>query len=130
MTFVFASQFHVYLPWVNTSLVYCLNSVLNVKALIGEGLFPALVTITIMMPAVPCQVPAAGGRGGRGEAAGGVHAAEPGRGGQEGGERPQPPPPHSQHLLRGVQAEAGLADALNIHCTQERILHMYVFVSF
>ena len=32
MSFVSGSQFHVYLQWVNA---YCLNSVLNVKALVG-----------------------------------------------------------------------------------------------
>ena len=39
ITFASASQFHVYLPWVNVCLVYCLNSVLYVKALFlpGEG---------------------------------------------------------------------------------------------
>ena len=35
MTFALVSQFHVYLPWVNTRLALCLNSVLNVKALVG-----------------------------------------------------------------------------------------------
>ena len=35
MTFVLASQFHVYLPRVNAHLAWCLNSVLNVKALVG-----------------------------------------------------------------------------------------------
>ena len=34
-TFVSASQFHVYLLWVNTCLAWHLNSVLNVKALVG-----------------------------------------------------------------------------------------------
>ena len=33
MTFVSAS--HVYLPWANAHLALCLNSVLNVKALVG-----------------------------------------------------------------------------------------------
>ena len=28
-------QFHVYLPWVNACLAQCLNSVLNVKVLVG-----------------------------------------------------------------------------------------------
>ena len=35
MTFASASQFHIYLPWVNACLAQCLNSVLNVKALVG-----------------------------------------------------------------------------------------------
>ena len=35
MAFVSVSQFHVYLPWVNTCLAWCLNSVVNVKALVG-----------------------------------------------------------------------------------------------
>ena len=35
MTFVSASQFHVYLPWVQCCLAQCLNSVLNLKALVG-----------------------------------------------------------------------------------------------
>ena len=35
MTFASLSQFHVYLPWLNTWFEKCLNSVLNVKALIG-----------------------------------------------------------------------------------------------
>ena len=30
-----ASQFHVYLQWVNASLALCLNRVLNVKAVVG-----------------------------------------------------------------------------------------------
>ena len=33
-TFGSASQFHVYLLWVNAHLVYCLNSVLDVKVLV------------------------------------------------------------------------------------------------
>ena len=32
MTFALAPQFHVYLPWVDA---LCLNSVLNLKALVG-----------------------------------------------------------------------------------------------
>ena len=36
MTFVSASQFHVYLPWVNACFAQCLNNVLNVKALGGN----------------------------------------------------------------------------------------------
>ena len=41
VTFALASQFHVYLPWVNTQFSQCLNSVLNVKALVGpqKGMF-------------------------------------------------------------------------------------------
>ena len=35
MTFVLASQYHVHLPWVNAYLAYCINSVLNVKALVS-----------------------------------------------------------------------------------------------
>ena len=35
MAFASLSQFHVYLPWLNTWFEKCLNSVLNVKALIG-----------------------------------------------------------------------------------------------
>ena len=35
MTFVSASQFHIYLPWVNARLEECLISVLNVKVLVG-----------------------------------------------------------------------------------------------
>ena len=35
MTFVQASQFHIYLPWVNACLAQCLNSVLNVNMLVG-----------------------------------------------------------------------------------------------
>ena len=35
MTFVLASQYHVHLPWVNAHLAYCINSVLNVKALVS-----------------------------------------------------------------------------------------------
>ena len=35
MTFASASQFHVYLVWVKACLAWCLNSVLNVKALVG-----------------------------------------------------------------------------------------------
>ena len=35
MTFVLASQFHVYLPRVNAHLAWCLNSVFNVKVLVG-----------------------------------------------------------------------------------------------
>ena len=35
MSFMLASQFHVYLPWVNTHLALCLNSVLNVKAVVA-----------------------------------------------------------------------------------------------
>ena len=30
-----ASQFHIYLPWINTCLAYYLNSALNVDALVG-----------------------------------------------------------------------------------------------
>ena len=30
-----ASQFHIYIPWFNAHLAYCLNSALNVKALVG-----------------------------------------------------------------------------------------------
>ena len=29
------SQFHVFLPWVDVRLAFCLNSVLNVKAIVG-----------------------------------------------------------------------------------------------
>ena len=32
MTFVLASQYHVYLQWVNAHLRQCLNIVVNVKA--------------------------------------------------------------------------------------------------
>ena len=35
MAFVSASQFHVYLPLDYAHLAMCLNSVLNVKALVG-----------------------------------------------------------------------------------------------
>ena len=35
MTFVFASQFHIYLPWDNARLALCLNTFLNKKALLG-----------------------------------------------------------------------------------------------
>merc|ERR1719418_181757 len=35
MTFALASQFHVYLPWVDARLAWCLNSVLGVGALVG-----------------------------------------------------------------------------------------------
>ena len=35
MTFVLASQFHVYLPRLNAHLAWCLNSVLNVKAVVA-----------------------------------------------------------------------------------------------
>ena len=35
MIFVLVTQFHVYLLWVYARLTYCLNSVLNVKALVG-----------------------------------------------------------------------------------------------
>ena len=29
------SQFHLYLPWINTHLAYCLNNVLNIKSLVS-----------------------------------------------------------------------------------------------
>ena len=35
MTLALASKFYVHLPWVNICLALCLNSVLNVKALVG-----------------------------------------------------------------------------------------------
>ena len=35
MIFAVVFQFHVYLPWVNTCLAHCFNSVLNVKVLVG-----------------------------------------------------------------------------------------------
>ena len=35
MTFASVSQFHVYLLCLGACLAYCLNSVLNVKALVG-----------------------------------------------------------------------------------------------
>ena len=35
MTFVLASQFHIYLPWDNARLALCLNTFLNKKALLG-----------------------------------------------------------------------------------------------
>ena len=35
MIIALASQFHIYLLWVNICLAWCLNSVLNVKALVG-----------------------------------------------------------------------------------------------
>ena len=35
MTFVSATQFHIYLPWGNACLAQCLNSVLNVKAVVA-----------------------------------------------------------------------------------------------
>ena len=35
MIFVLVTQFHVYLPCLGTCLAWCLNSVLNVKALVG-----------------------------------------------------------------------------------------------
>ena len=35
LTFVSVSQFHVYLPCLGACLAYCLNSVLNIKVLVG-----------------------------------------------------------------------------------------------
>ena len=35
MTFALASQFNIYLPKVNAHLAKCLNTVLNVKTLVG-----------------------------------------------------------------------------------------------
>ena len=35
MSFASASQFHVYLPWHSACLAKCLNSALNVKALVA-----------------------------------------------------------------------------------------------
>ena len=35
MTLASGSKFHIYLPWANVFLAECLNSVLNVKALLG-----------------------------------------------------------------------------------------------
>ena len=35
MIFALASRFHVYLPCLGTCLAKCLNSVLNVKAVVG-----------------------------------------------------------------------------------------------
>ena len=35
MIFAVVFQFHVDLPWVNTCLAHCFNSVLNVKVLVG-----------------------------------------------------------------------------------------------
>ena len=35
MTLVLASQFQIYLLWDNAPLAKCLNSILNVKALVG-----------------------------------------------------------------------------------------------
>ena len=35
MIIVLASQFHIYLLWINTHLALCLNRFLNVKALVG-----------------------------------------------------------------------------------------------
>ena len=51
MTLALASQFHVFLPWVNACLAWCLKSVLNVKAVVGsfnqekdlEGAFSVIV---------------------------------------------------------------------------------------
>ena len=36
MIIVSGTQFHFYLPWVNAHLAQCLDSVLNVKALVGD----------------------------------------------------------------------------------------------
>ena len=35
MTIASASQFHIYLPWVNARSAKCFHSVFNVKALVG-----------------------------------------------------------------------------------------------
>ena len=45
MTFASAAQFHLYLTWVNAHFAYCLNSFLNVKAVIvkADGSLAALV---------------------------------------------------------------------------------------
>ena len=46
MTFVLASQFHIYLPWDNARLALCLNTFLNKKALLGTfNLEKALVLV-------------------------------------------------------------------------------------
>ena len=86
MIFALDSQFHVYLQWVNTCLA-CLNSGLNVKALVGvfnqenalvgafsDGSFAALFTTLLQRADSVHRVPVLGGGGGRGRGGvGGLH---------------------------------------------------------
>ena len=61
MIFTAETLFHVYLPWVDTSLVKCPNSVLNLKTLVGafnqeKALLLVFSVIIKTSPKVRCEL--------------------------------------------------------------------------